>query len=153
MSNLIHLEVSIDEQRLDVSNRQGLIRSYAVSTGKKGVGFREGSYRTPVGRFRISEKIGGDQPRYTIFKQRVPVGVWKKGTRKDEDLVLTRILRLEGLDPENANTMERFIYIHGTNHEARIGEPMSAGCVLMRNLDIVELYEHVRRGDQVMIEP
>ena len=83
MSNLIHLEVSIDEQRLDVSNRQGLIRSYAVSTGKKGVGFREGSYRTPVGRFRISEKIGGDQPRYTIFKQRVPVGVGEREAAPD----------------------------------------------------------------------
>ena len=49
------------------------------------------------------------------------------------------------------DTYERYIYIHGTNHEGRIGEPMSAGCVLMRNLDIVELYEQVRRGDLVFI--
>jgi len=153
MSNLIHLEVSIDEQRLDVSNRQGLIRSYAVSTGKKGVGFREGSYRTPVGRFRISEKIGGDQPRHTIFKQRVPVGIWKKGTRKDEDLVLTRILRLEGLDPENANTMERFIYIHGTNHEGLVGQPAGLGCVRLGNADMEDLYDRVSEGDEVIIRP
>lgn len=153
MSNSIHLEVSIDEQRLDVFNQQDLIRSYPISTGKKGVGFREGSYRTPVGRFRISQKIGGDQKRNTIFKQRVPVGLWKKGSRRDEDLVLTRILRLEGLDPENANTMERFIYIHGTNREDLLGRPASMGCVRLGNADMEDLYQTVSEKDEVFIRP
>ncbi|WAC18524.1 HAD-IB family phosphatase [Luteolibacter sp. SL250] len=153
MSKSIHLEVSIDGQKLDVFDKSGLLRSFAVSTAAKGVGFREGSYRTPVGRFRISEMIGGDRKRHTIFKQRVPVGIWKKGTQKNEDLVLTRIIRLEGLDPENANTMERFIYIHGTNHENLIGRPASWGCVRLRNAEMEELFEMVSVGDRVFIHP
>jgi lipoprotein-anchoring transpeptidase ErfK/SrfK len=45
----------------------------------------------------------------------------------------------------------RYIYLHGTNREDRIGQPQSAGCVLLRNLDIIELYEEVRTGDTVWI--
>ncbi|RYD26858.1 MAG: murein L,D-transpeptidase, partial [Verrucomicrobiaceae bacterium] len=141
MSKSIRLEVSIDGQRLDVFGKTGLVRSYPVSTAAKGVGFREGSHRTPVGRFRVAEKIGEGQKRHTIFKERVPVGTWKKGTAGDRDLVLTRIIRLDGLDPENANTMERFIYIHGTDQENLIGRPASWGCVRLTNADMEELFE------------
>ena len=35
--------------------------------------------------------------------------------------------------------------------EERIGTPQSAGCVVMRNLDVVELFEEIRTGDQVWI--
>lgn len=153
MSKSIHLEVSIDGQRLDVFNKSGLVRSFPVSTSKKGVGFREGSFRTPTGRFRISEKIGGDQPLRTIFKQRIPVGIWKKGAAKDQDLVLSRIIRMEGLDLENANTMERFVYIHGTNREDLIGQPASMGCVRLANADMEELFEMVSPGDLIVIHP
>ena len=45
------------------------------------------------------------------------------------DLVLTRILWLEGGDPENANTKSRYIYIHGTNQENLLGTPASHGCI------------------------
>lgn len=153
MSKSIYLEVSIDGQRLDVFDKSKRIKSFPVSTAKKGVGFREGSFRTPVGRFRISEKIGGDQKRHTIFKQRVPAGVWKKGTLKKEDLVLTRIIRLEGLDRENANTMQRFIYIHGTNHEDLIGQPAGLGCIRLKNADMEELFDLVVEGGAVSIKP
>lgn len=153
MSNPIRIQVSIDEQRLDVLNDQGLIKSFPVSTATKGVGFQEGSYRTPVGNFRISEKIGGDQPLHTIFKSRKPVGVWEADQGPQENLVLTRIIRIEGLDEQNRNTMERFVYIHGTNHEALIGQPASWGCVRLANADMVELYDMVTEGDGIVIEP
>jgi lipoprotein-anchoring transpeptidase ErfK/SrfK len=72
-------------------------------------------------------------------------------------MVTSRILWLGGLEPGansggEVDTHDRYIYIHGTNHEHRIGTPQSAGCVLMRNLEIVELFEQVRVGDQVWIE-
>jgi len=153
MSKSIHLEVSIDGQQLDVLDETGVIRSFPISTGKKGVGFREGSLRTPVGRFRVSEKIGGDQQRHTIFKKREPVGIWEQGTAEDQDLVLTRILRLEGLDPENANTLDRFIYIHGTNQEALIGQPASEGCVRLANVEMEELFDMVPVGASLSILP
>ena len=71
---------------------------------------------------------------------------------RDEDLVMTRILWLDGLDPENANTHERFIYIHGTNHEESLGEPASHGCIRMRSADLVELFELVDVDTPVAIK-
>jgi phosphoserine phosphatase len=153
MSSPIRLEISIDDQRLDVFDQDGLFRSYPISTATKGVGSREGSYRTPVGNFRISEKIGGDQLTNTIFKQRVPAGTWQADECMDQDLILTRILRLEGLDPENRNTMERFVYIHGTNREDLIGRPSSMGCVRLSNNDMVELFDMVSEQDELVIRP
>jgi lipoprotein-anchoring transpeptidase ErfK/SrfK len=66
-----------------------------------------------------------------------------KKLMQDADLVMTRILWLDGLEPGNANTHERFIYIHGTNHEEKLGEPASHGCIRMGSADLVELFELV----------
>ncbi len=86
-----------------------------------------------------------------IFKSRVPTG--ELGTPDDpEDRVQTRILWLRGLDPENANTKERYVYIHGTNAEAQLGVPASHGCVRMSNLDVIDLHDLVSEGDRVVIE-
>lgn len=153
MNSPIRLEISIDDQRLDVVDQDGLLHSFPISTSAKGVGFQAGSYRTPVGNFRISEKIGGDQQLNTIFRKREPVGIWEKGQGDDQDLILTRILRLEGLDPENANTWDRFVYIHGTNREDLIGCPASMGCVRLSNEDMLKLYDMVMEQDAVVIRP
>ena len=107
--------------------------------------------KTPTGRFRIEEKIGDGMPLGTVFKSRRPVKATKKFLR-EEDLIMTRILWLEGLDARNANTHERFIYIHGTNHEEKIGEPASHGCIRMRNADLLELFELVKEGTPVVIK-
>ena len=107
--------------------------------------------KTPIGRFRIAEKIGDGMPLGTVFKNRRRVKATRKLMR-DEDLVMTRILWLDGLDPENANTHERFIYIHGTNHEESLGEPASHGCVRMRNTDLLELFDLVDVDTPVAIK-
>jgi phosphoserine phosphatase len=153
MSQSLRLEISVDDQRLDVFSGTELVRSFPISTAAKGVGFREGSYRTPVGNFRISEKIGGDQPVNTIFKNRIAEGLWKSGEHEHSDLVLTRIIRMEGLDEDNLNTMDRFVYIHGTNREDQIGQPASWGCVRLTNSDMIELYDMVTEQDAIMIRP
>lgn len=146
------LQISIDDQTLRHMEHGELLSEYPISTAEKGMGFQLGSNRTPTGRFRISEKIGGDQPLGTIFKARQPVGLWD-GLSLEGDLIVSRILRLEGLDPENRNTLERYIYIHGTNREDQIGKPSSHGCIRMKNADIVALHERVNVGDVVRIEP
>lgn len=107
--------------------------------------------KTPTGRFRISERIGAGMPLGTVFKSRRPVKTTEKVLR-EEDLVMTRILWLDGLDPANANTHDRYIYIHGTNHEELIGEPASHGCIRMRNADLVELFGQVEVGTPVVIK-
>ena len=107
--------------------------------------------KTPTGRFRIEEKIGDGMPLGTVFKSRRPVRATKKLLR-EEDLIMTRILWLNGRDARNANTHDRFIYIHGTNHEEKIGEPASHGCIRMRNADLLELFELVKQGTPVVIK-
>ena len=150
MSTSTHLEVSLDRQTLDLSINGNLVRTFSISTSEKGMGFEEGSLRTPTGRFRISEKIGADEPIFTRFVARTPVGIWDSSETSDDDLILTRILRLEGLDPENANTWDRYIYIHGTNREDQLGtpcEPWLRSFVQSRHAGIVRCSESWHGND------
>jgi len=136
------IDISVSKQRLTLKLGRKKVGEYPVSTSRFGLGTEEGSLRTPTGRFRIAEKIGDGLPQGTVFKSRRPVKATKK-LLQTEDLIMTRILWLDGLDPGNANTHERFIYIHGTNHEESIGKPVSHGCIRMKNADLVELYKLV----------
>ena len=145
------IHVSIGNQRLTVKENEQPIRTYPVSTSRFGIGAEEGSLKTPTGRFSVVEKIGGDMPSGTIFVGRVPLEA-KEAPPPTEDLVMSRILWLDGLDEHNANTRDRFIYIHGTKHEDKIGSPASHGCVRMRNADVIELFELVGEGTPVVIE-
>jgi lipoprotein-anchoring transpeptidase ErfK/SrfK len=128
-----------------------------VSTSRFGLGNREGSYKTPRGLHRVAEKIGGEAAPWTVFSSRENTGVvWTEGM-DEENQVLTRILRLQGLEPGvNAGTSidsyERYIYIHGTNREDMIGIPFSHGCVCMKNDDIIMLYDMLEVGTYVYID-
>ena len=148
----MHISISIDEQLLRLSEGDEILREYPVSSAAKGVGFREESYRTPTGQFRICEKIGYDQPLGTIFKTREPTGLWSTDDVVEDDLITSRILRLDGLDPENKNTLARCIYIHGTNQEELIGTPASHGCIRMSNIDVIELFDLTPLDTLVSIE-
>ena len=146
-----NIHISIRDQRLTLMEDEMPIRNYPVSTSRFGIGTEEGSMKTPTGRFRVAEKIGGGLPSEAVFQSRVPL---KPGDQlpPTEDLVMSRILWLDGLDEHNANTRDRFIYIHGTKHEDKIGRPASHGCVRMRNIDVVDLFELVDEGAHVTIE-
>ena len=146
-----NIHVSIRDQLLTLKEDEMPIRTYPVSTSRFGVGTEQGSMKTPTGRFRVAAKIGGDTPSGTVFQSRLAL---KPGDLlpSTEDLVMSRILWLDGLDQHNANTRDRFIYIHGTKHEDKIGTPASHGCVRMRNADVVELFMLVDEGTQVLIE-
>jgi len=146
----MHIYISIGEQKLRLFEGDALVAEYVVSSAANGIGFEEGSYCTPTGRFEVSEKIGDGEALGTIFKSRKPMGVWD-GTPSDDDMILSRILRLNGLDAENANSMERYIYLHGTNHEALLGQPTSHGCIRMANADVVELFDRIELGAPLLI--
>ncbi len=144
--------VDVPSQTLELREGDRVLRCFPVSTAAHGLGSEPGSLRTPVGRFRIAEKIGQGAPPGMVFQGRVPIGVIGDESQPD-DFVQTRILWLDGLDPHNANTRERYIYIHGTNHEARLGQPCSHGCVRMGNADIVEFFDLVSEETPVFIQP
>ena len=146
-----NIHVSIRDQRLTLKDNEMPIRTYPVSTSRFGVGTEQGSMKTPTGRFCVGEKIGGEMPGGTIFRSRVPLKP-DDSLPPTEDLVMSRILWLDGLDEHNANTRDRFIYIHGTKHEDRVGTPASCGCVRMRNADVIELFDLVDEGTPIVIE-
>lgn len=151
--------MSITTSTLQFFTSGHVIKSYAISTSRKPPSNQKGSLGTPRGLHEITERIGGGQPIGMVFKGRVPLGRHfseMPENATDTNLITSRILWLGGLEDGinrggEVDTHDRYVYIHGTNHEDRIGEPLSAGCVLMRNLDIIELYDHVRVGDQVLI--
>jgi lipoprotein-anchoring transpeptidase ErfK/SrfK len=145
------IRISVREQRLELVSGDEVVARYPVSTSRFGLGSEEGSMKTPLGRFRIGEKIGGDFPSGTIFRSRIPLDP-DEAPPPTDDHVLSRILWLDGLEEHNANTRDRFIYIHGTNHEDEIGQPASHGCIRMRNADLIALFDQVPLGAEVVIE-
>jgi hypothetical protein len=154
------LVVRISTATLQFFRKGELVKSYVVSTSARPPSNIKGSLGTPRGLHEIGERIGAGQPTGMVFKSRVPTGRHFSEFPESEaarQLITSRILWLRGLEPGvnrggEVDSYDRYIYIHGTNHENRLGEPMSAGCVEMRNLDIIELYEEVRVGDLVWIE-
>ncbi len=153
MKDSLHLRISITTQTLRLLQGTKVLRTFPVFTSAKGIGFEPESFRTPVGNFVVADKVGAGAPLGTIFKARQPTGVWQPGTPTDHDLVLTRILVLDGLDPANRNTRGRHIYLHGTNREDLVGQPASMGCVRLTNPHVAELFDLVTTGTPVTIEP
>lgn len=148
---IMKLKVSIARQEMQLVAEDGhIVRSWPVSTSCFGLGSTPDSHFTPLGRFRIVQKIGHGAPERTLFRSRRVVGTWDGGPAP-EDYVLTRILWLDGLDEGNANTFSRYIYIHGTNQEELIGQPASHGCIRLTNAAVVELFDLVEPGTEVEI--
>jgi len=146
------IHINVAKQTLELREENNVLQTFSISTSAFGLGSEPGSLKTPLGRFVIAEKIGHDAPRGMIFKSRKPTGEIGSEDHPD-DLVQTRILWLHGLETHNANTRERYIYIHGTNHESQIGVPASHGCVRMRNADVVAIFDAVEPGTEVFIQP
>jgi UDP-N-acetylmuramate--alanine ligase len=144
-------------QELHLCRRTAVVGSYAVSTASRGTGNREGSFKTPVGIHRIREKIGDGAPPDRIFRSREDTGLnWRPGLTED-NLILARIMRLEGVEPglnrgAGIDSFERFIYLHGTNKESQVGTPQSHGCILLRPADCIALFEQVTVGTIVFID-
>lgn len=144
------IDISIARQELVLKHGRRVLRRYPVSSSRFGIGTRRGSKKTPLGRFHISEKIGAGAASGTIFVGRIALAP-NAPPPPTEDWITSRILWLDGLEKANANTHERFIYIHGTKHEDKIGRPDSHGCIRMRNADVIELFELVPEGTLVTI--
>lgn len=157
----MHISISIPSQTLNVLDEKGaILASYPVSTALKGPGEQKNSYCTPRGRHIVRAKIGADAPINSVFRGRRPTGeVWTPELGEqhpNRDWILTRILWLSGCEPGfnrlgNVDTMQRYIYIHGTPYESSIGKPESDGCVRMRNSDVIELFDLVPVGTSVFI--
>ena len=154
--------IKVSEQKLYLLDEEGEARrEYPVSTSKYGVGNENGSEKTPLGLHRIRNKVGGSLPINMVLVGREPKGLLedcvKQSTELPEDVITSRILWLEGMEPGKnqggyVDTYNRYIYIHGTSEEDKIGTPASIGCIRMRNQDVIDLYRLVDIGTEVLIE-
>ena len=131
---------------------------YPISTASKGVGNKENSLQTPLGIHTICEKIGHNEPLGRQFISRLPTDtLWQTGDPHSENLILTRIIRLQGEEQgvnkgQSIDSFERYIYIHGTNQEDALGiKAVSHGCILMSNKDIVSYFNNINEGEYVSI--
>jgi hypothetical protein len=154
------LVVNLTAQTLSLYDSGSPVRAYPVSTSRRPPSNIRNSLGTPTGLHAIAERIGGEQPIGMVFRGRVPTGRhYREHLPKEletDDLITSRILWLRGLEPGanqggDVDTYQRYVYIHGTRHEDQIGTPASAGCVRLRNLDVIDLYDRVRVGDWVWI--
>lgn len=156
-----HLHISIADQTLTLFEDEQPLAHYLVSTALKGAGERCGSEQTPRGHHIIRAKVGTDAPCGAVFRGRRPTGeVWTPALHEaypGRDWVLTRILWLSGTEPGRnrlggCDTMRRYIYIHGTPDTEPMGEPLSHGCIRMRNEDVMDLFDRVPVYMPVLID-
>ncbi len=147
------IRIDLARQTLVLWRDGVMLLELSISSGKAGVGSREGSGCTPTGRFRIASKHGENAPLGCIFRARIPQQnlILESSGYEEADHVLTRILTLDGLDEENANTLARYIYIHGTPHVRKLGSPVSHGCIRVSPEEMITLYELCEIGCRVEI--
>ncbi|MGB0846324.1 MAG: L,D-transpeptidase family protein [Thiolinea sp.] len=153
--------VDATAQRLMLIEHGDVVASWLISTAEKGLGSLKGSNQTPLGVHRVSKRYGDGAPLGAIFKARRNTGriadiLTAHGARSQADNVTTRILWLDGLEPGlnkggNIDSFERYIYIHGTDEEGRLGTPASHGCIRMRNQDVIDLYQRTGIDTLVVI--
>src|SRR5215831_13821878 len=146
-----HIVISTRDQKLAVLDRGTLLTTYPVSTSKFGLGDSLRSSRTPLGQLEVAKKIGGNAPLGSVFKDRVRTGEIVAPNSPGRDPIVTRILWLRGREAQNANAFGRYIYIHGTPEERLIGTRASYGCIRMRSVDVVQLFNIVGVGAVVTI--
>jgi hypothetical protein len=145
--------ISVAEQRLVVLRDGMWIQKFRISTSKFGLGDSFGSYKTPLGRHRVCEKIGDHLATGSVIRNRNATGEILPVNAPGRDPIVTRILWLEGLEERNANARSRGIYIHGTVEESKIGTAVSYGCIRMKSREVMELYDLLPLGTIVTIQP
>jgi lipoprotein-anchoring transpeptidase ErfK/SrfK len=157
----MRIEISISHQTLTLFDNFGGVKAkYSISTAANGVGCEKDSGCTPLGEHIVRAKIGAGAPLNTVFVGRRPTGEILSAELAAQcpqrDWILTRILWLSGTEVGknrlgNVDSMQRYIYIHGTPDTEPMGQPCSHGCVRMRNQDVIELFDLVDIGTPVVI--
>ena len=154
------LFVNITEQKMYYIKEGGIVKTYVISSSSYGVGNKAGSNKTPIGLHKVKQKFGEETPINGKMIGRVFYGniatIYTDNTKSKTDDVCSRILWLVGLEEglnkgEGIDSYNRYIYIHGTSEEGRLGKPASHGCIRMKNKEVIELYEKVKIGTLVLI--
>lgn len=154
------LQISLADQMLYGFANGELRLRMRVSTARNGAGERNGSGCTPRGMHRVRARIGAGLPPAAVLRGRRWTGeIWSAelhGRHPGRDWILSRILWLAGCEPGinllgEVDTFRRYIYLHGTPDTEPMGVPLSHGCVRLRNVDMISLFDRVPPGCAVNI--
>jgi hypothetical protein len=143
--------VSVKDQKMGLYSEGLLVKKFKISTSKFGLGDSPGSNCTPLGKHEIIAKIGHGLPPGAVLKSRSWNGEILKPNAPGRDPIVSRILWLRGMESSNRNAMKRYIYIHGTPEESRLGKPASYGCIRMGMKDIVDIFNDLPIGAKVTV--
>jgi len=158
--NSIYIDISIKNQTLSFFDGDILMKCFSVSTAKRGLGQQKNSFKTPLGKHVVRAKIGDTLPIFSVFSSRRPTNkIWTpeaSESQPQKDWILSRIIWLSGCEVGfnrlgDVDTMQRYIYIHGTPYEEDLGFPVSEGCIRMGNKDVIELFNLIAVGTNVFI--
>ncbi len=154
------LFVSIENQKMYHIKEGAIVKKYIISSSEYGTGSEAGSNKTPLGLHKVKEKYGDETPINGRMIGRVFYGqiatLYNDKTKSKTDDVTSRIFWLEGLEKgknkgEGVDSYKRYIYIHGTSEEGRLGRPASHGCIRMKNNEVIDLYKTIAIGTLVLI--
>tara|TARA_B100000902_G_C27088559_1_gene802609 strand:+ start:274 stop:855 length:582 start_codon:yes stop_codon:yes gene_type:complete len=154
------LFISIENQKMYHIKNNNIISEYIISSSAYGVGNKAGSKKTPLGLHKIKQKYGKATPINGRMVGRIFYGniatIYTDETKSRTDDVTSRILRLEGIEEgknkgKGIDSYKRYIYIHGTSEEGRLGKPASHGCIRMKNKEVIDLYKIIEVGTLVLI--
>jgi len=154
------LYVSIKQQKLYHIQNDSIIKAYIISSSAYGIGSKAGSNKTPIGLHSIKEKYGDNTPINGRMTGRVFYGdiasIYTDETKSKTDDITSRIFWLEGMEKgknkgKGIDSFSRYIYIHGTSEEGRLGKPASHGCIRMKNKEVIDLYKLIEVGTLVLI--
>ncbi|MEX5586064.1 L,D-transpeptidase family protein [Pseudomonas urmiensis] len=161
MPDLDFLHISLADQHLYGFAHGQLRLRLAVSTARNGAGEFNGSGCTPRGLHQVRAKIGAGLPLGAVLSSRRWTGeVWSPALHAafpGRDWILSRILWLSGCEPGvnrlgRRDTFRRYIYLHGTPDTQPLGIPLSHGCVRLRNVDLLDLFDRVPAHCPVRID-
>lgn len=156
----MHIDISLRQQRLTLQNGTSLLASYPISSAANGAGCQKNSGCTPLGRHTVRAKIGAGAPINSVFVGRRATGELctpaLMAAHPERDWILSRILWLSGSELGHnrlgeVDTMQRYIYIHGTPDSNELGKVGSHGCIRMHNADVIALFDLVAVGTTVLI--
>jgi hypothetical protein len=156
----LQIEICIATQTLSLIGPTGCSDTYVISTALNGAGEIENSGCTPRGWHVVAEKIGALAAINSVFVARQATGeIYDDALAAQypaRDWILSRILWLAGCEAgvnqgQGCDTYRRYIYIHGTPDSEPMGVPLSHGCIRMRNVDLIALFDRVDVGTAVHI--
>ncbi len=125
-----NLVVDLSDRRVYVYRQSTVVASYPIGVGKKG-------WETPTGTFQVMHMQHNPAWRHPITGQVFPAG-------PNSPLGLRWI----GFWTDGHS----HIGFHGTPNADVVGNPVSHGCLRMRNSDVVSLYNHVALGTKVEVQ-